>query len=92
MNKKATGLPVNVMIIAIIAIVVLLVVVLIFTGQMGKIIPGLDQSTCQAQSGTCHDLAFVCTDGGMKAYGMGCPDDPTNFPDNKYCCYPKPTG
>ena len=41
MNKKAEGLPINVIIVAIIALVVLIVIIAVFTGNMGKFVNSL---------------------------------------------------
>jgi len=89
MDKKAEGMSINVIIIAIIALIVLLVVVLVFSGKMGDIIPSLDQSSCQARSGTCISKEAACENDGMKAIGMGCPGEDQAATLN-YCCYPKP--
>ncbi|MFH1182456.1 MAG: hypothetical protein V1702_05850 [Candidatus Woesearchaeota archaeon] len=83
MNKKAEGLSTNVIVIAILALIVLLVVVLVFSGLMQKVIPGIDQVDCNKKGGECKASARDCTD-GMPAYGMGCKDP------KPYCCYPKP--
>jgi hypothetical protein len=61
MNKKADGLPLNMIIIAIIAIVVLVVIIAIFTGNfagfMNKLKGAGDPSlTCSAQSDTTKEM------------------------------------
>ncbi|MFT4309948.1 MAG: hypothetical protein ACMXYL_05690 [Candidatus Woesearchaeota archaeon] len=53
MNKKAQGLPLNTIIIAIIVIVVLVVIILIFTGQIR--IFQLGANPCVARGGFCTD-------------------------------------
>ena len=52
-TKKAQGMSLNTVIIAIIVLVVLVVLVMIFTGYFGKIFtPGVQ--SCIARSGTCE--------------------------------------
>ena len=51
-TKKAQGMSLNTVIIAIIVLVVLVVLVMIFTGYFGRIFaPGVN--TCAAQGGAC---------------------------------------
>jgi hypothetical protein len=87
-SKKAEGMSINVIIIAILALIVLLVVVLVFSGKMNQIIPSLSQETCQKTAGAKCIKEDDATCAGMKAYGMGCPDVKGEL--DEYCCYPKP--
>jgi hypothetical protein len=90
-SKRAEGMSINVIIIAIIALIVLLVVVLIFSGKMNSLIPGLSQETCQARGGDCYTKTEICPNEGMKALGMGCPGtDDEKKAAKDYCCYPNP--
>ena len=64
MNKKAQGLPLNTIIIAIIVIVVLVVVILIFTGQLR----GFQIGAREASGTNCLDTeGQVCTFMGCSA-------------------------
>jgi uncharacterized membrane protein YqiK len=58
--KKAQGLPLNTIIVAIIVIVVLVVIILIFTGQIGGI------NTAAQEGQACRKAGGYCasTDGG----------------------------
>ncbi|MBI2145706.1 hypothetical protein HYU18_05320 [Candidatus Woesearchaeota archaeon] len=59
-NKKAQGLSLSTVIIAIIVLVVLVVLVMIFTGYFGKIFtPSV--SSCAQQGGSCVATTADCT-------------------------------
>lgn len=73
MSKKAQGLPVNTIIIAIIVLVVLLVLIMIFTGYIGGWAD--DVSTCEARGGSCDTSGAKCvsiidTDGPVVDYDL----------------------
>ena len=80
-SKKAQGLSLNTIIIAIIVLVVLVVLVMIFTGYFGKIFtPGVQ--SCIARGGTCtttcdaakDDRVLIPADAGdiKAAHNAGC--------------------
>ena len=73
MKKKAQGISINVIIIAVIALLVLVVLSLIFTGSLGKF--GLKVTDCENKGGKC---AFEC---GSPAEGTQ--DYPTAYSDWK---------
>jgi len=55
MSKKAQGLSLNTIIVAIIVLVVLVVLIMLFTGVFGaKVTPTL--TSCEGQGGECLDL------------------------------------
>ena len=73
-TKKAQGMSLNTVIIAIIVLVVLVVLVMIFTGYFGKIFtPGV--SSCATQGGNCDTVA-KCVDSfgnpGHTIYAKDC--------------------
>jgi len=55
MNKKAQGLSLNTIIIAVIVLIVLVVLIVIFSGKIGQFRQGVN--TC---SGTCVTTASAC--------------------------------
>ena len=71
-SKKAQGLSLNTIIIAIIVLIVLVVLVMIFTGYFGRIFTPSVKS-CTAQGGGC---AVQCNSGqlGNEISGADCPD------------------
>jgi hypothetical protein len=65
MNKKAQGLSLNTIIVAIIVLIVLVVIIMLFTGYFGsKFTPGV--TSCGAQGGTC-----ILTADCKSAFGAG---------------------
>lgn len=54
MNRKAQGLPLNVIIIAVILLVVLVVLIVIFTGRTGKFAKQAD--SCSVKGGECSGV------------------------------------
>lgn len=52
-NKKSQGMPINVVIAAVIALAVLVVIIMIFTGQIGKTSENL--GSCLTKNGKCAD-------------------------------------
>ena len=84
MRKKAQGLSLNTIIIAVIVLIVLIVLILLFTGYFGKkFTPAL--TNCQSAGGTCKLASDGC---GLDAF-----DDPlprlltASCPnDNQICC------
>ena len=93
-SKKAQGLSLNTIIIAIIVLIVLVVLVMIFTGYFGKIFtPGV--SSCASSGGSCVLASADCKDtfGNPGHYTVtkdchdvsGAPPDPTHGP-NAVCC------
>ena len=88
-TKKAQGMSLNTVIIAIIVLVVLVILVMIFTGYFGKIFtPGVQ--SCIARGGTCtttcdatkDDRVLIPADTGniKAAYNAGC------TATNEICC------
>jgi len=71
MNKKAQGISINVIIVAVIALLVLVLLSLIFTGKMAQITKGLNDcrelsyATCDnpCPSGYTEDLTRKCYTG-----------------------------
>jgi hypothetical protein len=94
-NKKAQGMSINTIVIAIIALIVLVVVILIFTGKIKFAANNMNQETCTARGGTCHaNPVDDCGSDEMSAIGMGCPgpsDIQVGSPGAQvYCCYKMP--
>jgi hypothetical protein len=99
MTKKAQGMSINTIIIAIIALIVLVVVILLFTGKVKFAANNMNQESCTSRGGRCvANPTDECTSVEMSASGMGCPrkmdlskgipvDDPATA---IYCCYPVP--
>jgi len=91
-NTKAQGLPLNVIIIAVIALLVLVVIVWIFSGKTSQFTKGI--ATCESKGGKCFDTYDNCIATGPyvgEAPGdITCDNDKTNPPNNdgdgKYCC------
>ncbi|MBI2133202.1 hypothetical protein HYU11_00820 [Candidatus Woesearchaeota archaeon] len=74
MDKKAQGLSINTIIIALIALTVLVVLILIFTGAMGNWLN--NTNSCEPVKGTCKDSCFAGTEVQVsfncKGEGMVC--------------------
>ncbi len=73
MRKKAQGLPLNVIVMAVLALVVLIVLVLIFRGQIGVFNKG---TSCDARGGKCmnSETNKVCpSERPIKIYTSECP-------------------
>jgi hypothetical protein len=75
--KKAQGLPLNVIIIAIIALIVLAVIIAIFAGKIQLFGKGV--SDCKAKGGECRDFG-ECKPDEAPVSGL-CGED-------KICCIP----
>jgi hypothetical protein len=73
MRKKAQGLPLNTIVMAVLALVVLIVLVLIFRGQVGVFNKG---TSCDARGGKCmnNESGEVCpSERPIKIYTQECP-------------------
>ena len=87
MRKKAQGLPLNTIVIAVIALIVLVVLILIFRGQIGVFNRG---TSCDARGGKCmnSETGKVCpSERPIKIYTSECP----SVGDGKgagQCCIP----
>lgn len=60
MNKKAQGMPLNTIILAVLALTVLVVLLYIFYGQ-SKVL-GKNVGECIGRGGTCPDVSGKCLD------------------------------
>ena len=85
LSKKAQGMSLNTVIIAIIVLVVLVVLVMIFTGYFGKIFtPSV--SSCGTQGGTCVLTEAACAtsfgEAGKTVYAKDCSDKVPK----EFCC------
>lgn len=94
MFKKAQGLPITTIIVAVIGLIVLVVIVAVLTGKLGSFSKGIDKTnTCAA---TCN---AVGADGHTSLLEKNCADTPTikhsimpgkygdiTLPDNVCCC------
>ena len=81
-NKKSQGMPINVLIIAVISLVVLVVVLAIFSINFGKASQNI--GSCVTKNGKCADSKGECETGyHIKIFVSGdCPNsDPKNL-----CC------
>lgn len=75
-NKKAQGMPINVIIIAALALVVLIVLIAIFTGQASKTVSTLQ--SCGGIGGRCSEEGN-CLDTEVEKSDAKCPG-------NVKCC------
>lgn len=79
MNKKAQGLTLNTMAVAVIVLVVILVTLAIFSGFVGDKVPSFlsEQTECKNQPGAeeaqCKTSADCETGKGVGIKGLGCP-------------------
>lgn len=78
-NKKSQGMPINVLIIAILGFVVLIVLIFIFSGYVGNWARGIG-GTCSEQGGTCAEKnsatnSAECANENFPrmVYAKGCP-------------------
>jgi len=81
-SKKAQGISINTIIIAAIALIVLVVLVMVFTGNIGKWVGGVD--SCINKGGECK--ASCVTETEQEITGTDCSKETTN---NK-CCIAMP--
>ncbi|MBN2454128.1 hypothetical protein JXB11_01135 [Candidatus Woesearchaeota archaeon] len=90
MQKKGEGLPIRMVIVAIIVLIVLVVVVFIFQKQMGVAEGDIGlQFTCIGRGGTCISGSESCDEETEnKVCGMSCGDDEEEEGD-LCCCIPK---
>ncbi|MBI2176623.1 hypothetical protein HYU40_04755 [Candidatus Woesearchaeota archaeon] len=89
-TKKAQGMSLNTVIIAIIVLVVLVVLVMIFTGYFGKVFTPTVAS-CQSAGGTCADSCGNDESGrpiGVVS-GAKCLDDKGKVTTQKCCQRPE---
>ena len=78
--KKAQGLSLNFMAIAVLILVVILVVLLVFGGGINELTPFFSEQTdCTARGGECDDNDCRSA-GGSPLYGLGCTGS------TAYCC------
>lgn len=85
-QKKAQGLSMNVLIIAVIALVVLVIVIAVFSKQSGKQVGTINAlSSCENQGGTCTTKE-ECTGNKQAFYKYGgCPKTEEDKA-KAYCC------
>ena len=82
MNKKAQGLSLNTIIIAVIVLIVLVILILIFSGKIGGFRRGIN-----ACDGTCESSSSDCGDDKNPIYLINCDDDGDGKADDgNYCC------
>ena len=83
MRKRAQGLPMQVVIIAVISLILLAVVVAIFIGKVGTF--GKSVSDCEAKAEGAH-CADSCRPGIEASVSGICPEEA-----GKFCCIPLET-
>ena len=95
LNKKAQGLSVHTIILAVIGLIILVVIVLMLTGKLGNVGKGLDKpATCE---GACSAIGMdeyipsdkTQCDGFNDIIGINTqylPGTYSDVPDNKCCC------
>ena len=84
MRKKAQGLPMNVIILAVLGIIVLIMLVFIFQRYVGGSTTTIGEiSGCDNQGGNCKLECNKISE--LKLSGMGCTE-------KKVCCLPKKIG
>lgn len=84
--KKAQGLSLNVVIIAVLALIVLVLLIMIFSGKLGQFRTGV--SSC---SGHCERTATACGPDENPIFLSGCDADGDGRQDIEganYCCTP----
>jgi len=82
MNKKAQGLSMNTIIIAVLVLVVLVILILIFSGKMGGFRRGIN-----ACDGTCVEKASDCGEDENPIYLVNCDDNGDGESERgNYCC------
>lgn len=74
--KKSQGLPINVIILAVLGLAVLIVLIIIFSSQTGKNVSILE--SCAGKAGNCRDKG--CLEGEIQTTIGKC------SPDTKVCC------
>ncbi len=80
--KKAEGLSLSVIVIAVVCLIVLVILTLIFTGRINMFNQGIDE--CQ---GTCMKTADECGNvGGQATYKPKCALNAQRVQDTTYCC------
>ena len=81
-HKKAQGLSLNTIIIAVLVLIVLVILVLIFSGKMGSFRRGIN-----ACDGKCVSSASSCGEDENPIYLVNCDDDGDGKADSgNYCC------
>ncbi|HLC50414.1 MAG TPA: hypothetical protein VJI97_03215 [Candidatus Nanoarchaeia archaeon] len=79
-SRKSQGMPLNVIIIAVLGLIVLVVLAVMFSGKSREFSAGI--SSCAAKQGTCQNNA--CGADQVTISG-GCPEKGQST-DYKYCC------
>ncbi|HLC60951.1 MAG TPA: hypothetical protein VJJ52_05995 [Candidatus Nanoarchaeia archaeon] len=82
-NRRSQGMPVNVIIIAVLALIVLVVLTIIFTGRIRIFSSTLE--SCQAKQGQCETGPF-CSSNKALVTGTNCPETAQDKPNKKICC------
>jgi hypothetical protein len=86
--KKAQGLSLNMMAIAVMVLIALAVVLIIFKDQVSAVGDFFgEQTTCKGRGGECVEKGKCSEEKHDAVYGLGCPDDPSKK-DEVYCCLP----
>jgi hypothetical protein len=89
-STKGQGMPLNVIIIAVICLLVLIVLIFIFTGKTGQFSKGVD--TCASRGGVCQTSAETCNGPTLKvgtssnAGEVSCDLDNDGVQDGVRCC------
>ncbi len=90
-TKKAQGLSIQTIIIAVLALAVLVVLILIFMGVVGP--TGIffgEQLTCEARGGKCGELKSTCeTNNGLFTTTLKCGNTEIKHEKDKGCCIEK---
>lgn len=83
-TKKSQGMPLNVVIIAVLALIVLVVITAVFTGRV-KIFSETLQS-CAAKQGACES-GFTCSKNKAAVPSTNCPEtEEDKRQGNNLCC------
>ena len=83
LQKKAQGMSINVIIIAVLALLVLVVLAFIFTGKIGQ----FTQATANCESISGNTCEYTCSSAYVEDSTRGCFDE-DNEPTGKVCCIP----
>ena len=83
-EKKGEGLPIRIIIVAIIGIICMVILIFVFQDKLGEVLPIFSaQADCNSRGYNCIQKDDPCS--GTKVIGMGCPEEGGDG-NAKYCC------
>jgi hypothetical protein len=81
-KRNAQGLPIRVIVLAIIGLIVLVVLIIMFSKESGKSVSVL--GSCETRGGNCDKS--TCDDGEREIVGAQCKDSDGKIITGKTCC------